>query len=166
VLDGLKRLYEIQDEIVEHKEPRYDGNVSYFIEAAGDIYRECTMERPHFSYIYEKLLKLERFKELTSGDIRELKEHHEMYPDFNKDFEEYLQKRVYHLWSATLAYNFKDYEARRTRMLQALKVIREISKWAIRRGGQVSANVVETEITNLHTMFGNKNNPPKDAFWR
>lgn len=160
---SLKKLYEMQDETVEHKEPRYDGNVSYFIEAAGDIYRECTMEQPHFSYLYEKLLKLERFKELTSGDLRELKEHHQMYSTFNKDFEEYLKKRVYRLWAATLAFNFKEYEARRIRMLQALKVIREISKWAM---GQVSTNVVETAITNLHTMFGSRNSPPSDVFWR
>ncbi len=153
----------MQDETVEHKEPRYDGNVSYFIEAAGDIYRECTMERPHFSYLYEKLLKLERFKELTSGDLRELKENHEAHPEFNKDFDEYLKKRVFRLWAATLAFNFKELEARRTRMLQALKVIREISKWAM---GQVSTNVVETAITNLHTMFGTKADTPHDAFWR
>lgn len=159
----LKRLYEMQDETVEHKEPRYDGNVSYFIEAAGDIYRECTMERPHFSYLYEKLLKLERFKELTSGDLRELKENHESHPDFNKDFDEYLKKRVFRLWASTLAFNFKELEARRTRMLQALRVIREVSKWAM---GQVSTNVVETAITNLHTMFGTKTDTPKDAFWR
>lgn len=160
---SLKSLYELQDSLVEHKEPHYDGNTSYFIEAAGDIYRECTMEKPHFSYLYEKLLKLERFKELTSGDIRELKEHHEMYPDFNKDFEEYLQKRVYRLWAAALAFNFKEHEARRTRMLQALKVIREVSKWAM---GKLPTHVVEAEITNLHTMFGSRDNPPKDAFWR
>jgi len=158
----LRKLYDIQDDAVEHKEPRYDGNVSYFIEAAGDIYRECTKERLSIGYIDEKLSKLGRFKELTSGDLRTLKEHHEKYPTFNVDFEEYLKKRVYHLWSSTLAFNFGEHEARRTRMLQALKVIRDVSKWAM---GQITASVVETEIITLQKMFGTEKNIPKDAFW-
>ena len=158
----LRKLYDIQDETVEHKEPRYDGNVSYFIEAAGDIYRECTKERLSIGYIDEKLSKLSNFKELTSGDLKDLREHHERHPTFNKDFEEYLKKRVYRLWSSTLAFDFKEHEARRIRMLQALKVIREISKWGM---GQVTASVVEKEIIILQKMFGTEDSPPKDAFW-
>ena len=148
----LKKLFEIQDLTVEHKEPHYDGNTSYFIEAAGDIYREYTKEELHLGYIEKKLKKLEKFKELTSGDLRELREHHEMYPDFKKEFEVYL-KKVYHLWSSTLAFDFGEYEVRRTKMIQALKVIREVSKWAI---GQVTQSVVEKEITALQKMFGGK----------
>lgn len=158
----LRKLYDIQDETVEHKEPRYDGNVSYFIEAAGDIYRECTKERLSIGYIDEKLMKLGNFKELTSGDLRTLREHHEMYPTFDVDFDEYLKKRVYRLWSLTLAFNFGEHEARRIRMIQTLKVIRKVSKWAM---GQISANEVEKQIKILKKMFETENNIPKDAFW-
>jgi len=68
-------LRTLQDETLEHQWPRKNGNVSYFIEASGDIYRELCQTYVSSKYVSEKLSKLEKFYELTEGDFKELREH-------------------------------------------------------------------------------------------
>lgn len=82
----------LQDSLIEHKEPKGNGNVSYFIEAAGDIFRELTLEQPDGSYIYEKIKKLEKFKNLTSGDILELRSIWNSRPTYKQELLDYLRK--------------------------------------------------------------------------
>jgi len=117
-----KHLYELQDSLIEYKEPKDNGNVSYFIEVAGDIFRELTLEQPDGVYIREKIRKLDKFKELTIGDIRELKDVWVSRPAYKDELLYYL-KKVNQLADEVDKTHFGDDIDRKEQMLRALAVI-------------------------------------------
>ena len=117
-----KHLYELQDSLIEHKEPKDNGNVSYFIEATGDIFRELTLEQPDGNYIREKIRKLDKFKELTLGDIQELKGVWINRPAYRGELLDYL-KKVNQLADEVDKTHFADDIERKEQILRTLGVI-------------------------------------------
>jgi hypothetical protein len=71
----LTKLYEIQDINIEHVLPTYNGSIPYFVEAAGDIYRELCHDPVDFGgYIAEKRRRLRTFYEMNDADIKEIRD--------------------------------------------------------------------------------------------
>ncbi len=145
----LKELYDVQDTTIEHQEPNASGEVSYFIEPAGDIYRELSLKTPDYSYITEKLNRLHKFEHLTAGDRNEVKEARRNHLSYAVELEKYLQKADA-LAKKTAAFDFKEYEERKPKMLKSLAVIDAIAHWG---QGVYHESKVEKEIDELSRMF-------------
>ncbi len=95
------RLFELQDQLIEHKFPHEKAQVmDDIISAAGDIYREMVggvykHTTPYYGYIDEKWSKLTKYTSfripyLTEGDWTEFKEQH-MVPSYGTRRDEYLR---------------------------------------------------------------------------
>lgn len=156
----LKELYNIQNETIEHKLPNYNGNISYFIEAAGDIFRELCNEPVDLNYISQKRRILRNFYTLTVGDIEEIKDTKETYPDWNEELDKYIVK-VDDLEEETEIFDFGVYKRtkihiigivldRKERMLKALETIFAICFYA---KGLVTTDEVSKMIKELDEMF-------------
>lgn len=145
----LMELYNLQDRLIEHKLPNYNGNVSYFIEAAGDIYRELCLEMVSYSYISEKLKRLSNFCDLTSGDIRELLETPEKYPDWFEQLDNFIIK-IDKLKEMIKGFDFGTYENRKNKMLKALDISIDICLFA---KFEISIETVKEHIKELDEMF-------------
>lgn len=75
-VDALHRLFDLQDELIEHKFPHNHIAVhEYLISCAGDIYREMAKKYPNYGYIYEKWSTLQKWcrgrGHFTVGDYEE-----------------------------------------------------------------------------------------------
>jgi hypothetical protein len=151
-----KHLYELQDSLIEHKEPNDNGNVSYFIEAAGDIFRELTLDHPDRNYIREKIRKLDKFKELTIGDIDELKHVWVSRPAYKGELLDYL-KKVNQLADGVDKTNCFCSKAagddidKKEQMLRALAVIETLIDF-----GMFGSRKAEDNIERLKKSFHNE----------
>jgi len=141
----LLYLKHLQEDLIEHKWPTEDGNVSYFIEAAGDIYRELCKEHVDRAYIAEKERKLKNFFTLTSGDINELIEVRKRHPDYPSKLNRFLEK-VCELEKITKDFHFGMYADRKKKMLGSLSVIKSIVKWG---KGEIDRYSVEAVISDF-----------------
>jgi hypothetical protein len=87
----LTKLYELQDSTIEHKLPNWNGDISYFIEAAGDIYRELCQDPADFGgYIGEKRTKLLKFIELDEDRIKDIKDTIKNHSDWFEQLDKYM----------------------------------------------------------------------------
>lgn len=66
-----QQLFNAQNTSIEHTFPVNDGNADYFIEAAGDIFRELTKPNSDHGYIKEKFRRLHSITELNAGDVEQ-----------------------------------------------------------------------------------------------
>jgi hypothetical protein len=145
--------------------PNYNGHISYFIEAAGDIYRELCLEPAYSIYIDEKRLKLRYFCNLNSGVIKEIKETRIEYPDWYDQLDSYIVK-VNTLLEKTEEFDFGIYEkvelrnnkgsksfGRKERMMKALEAILAICLFAKE---EMTSEEVSKTIKSLDDMFKNK----------
>jgi len=152
----LLYLKHLQEELIEHKWPTEDGNVSYFIEAAGDIYRELCKEHVDRAYIAEKERRLKNFFTLTSGDINELIEVRKRYPDYPSKLDRFLEK-VCELEKITKDFHFGMYADRKEKMLGSLNVIKSIVKWGKGEIDRYSVEALICDFLGLHegdAVFG------------
>jgi len=100
----------MQDTTIEHKLPNWNGKISFFIEAAGDIYRELCHDPVDIGgYIYEKRRKLKTFSELRASDISEIGDTMKKHSDWHDLLDEYMMA-VDALSSATEKFQFGSYE--------------------------------------------------------
>lgn len=157
----LVKLHEMQDITIEHKLPNYNGNISYFIEAAGDIYRELCHDPADFGgYIAEKRMKLRKFFDLEEIRIREIFDVPNRYPDWHDQLDNYVVK-VDDLYDETEKFDFGIYEKvgiyntdieldRKALMLSALEVILTICLYA---EGEFVKHEVEKIIKETDEMI-------------
>ena len=137
--------YMLQNSLVEHKEPKDNETVSYFIEAAGDIFRELTFEKVDGGYICEKIKKLNKFKYINIGDMRELQELWIKRPEYKDDLLEYL-KKVGKLADAVDKTDFGDDIDRKEQMLRALKVIETIIDFGVFGSRKAEDDISRLEV--------------------
>ena len=145
----LRELYDLQDSTIEHAEPKDSGEISYFIEPAGDIFRELTLKNPDGNYISEKLRKLNKFFGRSIGDIKEIEQARANNPSYSINLQEYI-KKVQKLKNKTASFDFKEYTERKPDMLKALDVIITIAEHG--RGNYHGSKVV-SEIEELSRMI-------------
>lgn len=145
----LMELYDLQDQLIEHKLPNYDGNVSYFTEAAGDIYRELCSKIVSHSYIFEKLYKLRNFYDLSTRDIKELLETSKRHPDWFEQLDNFIIK-INKLKEITKGFNFGKYDDRKNKMLKALDISIDICLFA---KSDLSIDTVKEHIKEFDDMF-------------
>jgi hypothetical protein len=69
--DVLAALYDLQNSTVEHKFPIRYGLMYTFEMAAGDVFREMTIQSPAYGYIFEKIERLKQFQYINDADIKE-----------------------------------------------------------------------------------------------
>lgn len=145
----LMELYDLQDQLIEHKLPNYNGNISYFTEAVGDIYRELCLEKISHSYIFEKLNKLRNFYDLNPRDIRELSETPEKHSDWFEQLNIFIAK-IDRLKEKTKGFNFGVYENRKNKMLRALDISIDICLFA---KFEIPIEIVKEHIKEFDEMF-------------
>lgn len=145
LMRDLHRLFEIQDDTVEHRFPGavspYDYNLDWILSYAGDIFREMTHLYPHYSYIGEKWEKLNYVSsrpplcDLTEGDWQEitLAVRNPAYKAPRDEFLENLQKlrgeTVMTPMPATTPIGIKIKLDRKSVMLSALDMERALVYW-------------------------------------
>lgn len=128
----LPRLFQLQDQLIEHKFP-YNGIVihEYLISSAGDIYREMTHFEAfiHYGYIDEKWSTLAKWclrtGGLTWGDYILLKRLMEM-PSYQPKRDQYL-KNLRYLREETVK-TYMDSKRKKV-MLESLDMIEALIKW-------------------------------------
>lgn len=147
----LKPLYDLQDDLIEHKQPKDFGLSYYYIMCAGDIYRELTLkETPAYSYISEKIKVLKGFSP-TIGDLAEL---------LRLRTSEFIKKwycyfiRLAMLEIITEDFQYGEYENRKPILLQCIKVIEAFVRWSV---GEIDEEKVKKEIEKLNRLL--------DEFW-
>jgi hypothetical protein len=152
----LTRLWEMQDETIEHKLINYSGPISYFIEAAGDIYRELCHEPVDYSYIAEKRKKLRNFYTLPTWDIKEIGEKLSQYPDWYEQIDLYIlkvdalrfetEKFDFGIYTKSKVYGEEIYLDRKERMLEALRVTLSVCFYA-------KDEMKKEEVENMIKIF-------------
>jgi hypothetical protein len=160
----LTELHEMQSNTVEHKLPNWNGNISFFIEAAGDIYRElCHNPADIGGYIGEKRRKLKSFSELNASDKKEIRDTLKKYSDWYEELENYMlivddlssatEKFQFGVYEKVNIYGTETYLNRKEIMLAALEIILGICIYA---EGEFTNTNVEKAIKNFDEMFDKK----------
>jgi len=143
-------LFKLQDELIEHKEPKCHFLISLFIEAAGDIFREMCKEYAFEGYVREKINKLRTAKHINKADMNEI------YSECpNVYFNDYLKKVDYLKSKIPEAFIYVEppygnvpIYYRMKIMREALKLIKKIVFFATMR---LSLN----ELINAVNILGN-----------
>jgi len=145
----LHNLFWIQDELLEHKFPYdYIAVHEYLISCAGDIYREMTRRHPHYGYIEEKWVTLQKYcfrpGGLTSGDFAELKML--LQEPFYRPQRDLYLKNLEELKAETTKAEIED--TRKKVMLASLDMISALITWF------ESLNPDELPIDALDSLTG------------
>jgi hypothetical protein len=157
----LIKLHELQDTTIEHKLPNWNGNISFFIEAAGDIYRELCHDPVDIGgYIYEKRRKLKTFSELRASDMSEIKDTLKKHSDWYDKLDEYMvlvdnlyietENFPFDTYAKVNIYGTENYLDRKKLMLAALETIQAICIFA---QDEFIKTDVEREIRNLTDLM-------------
>jgi hypothetical protein len=157
----LNKLYDLQDTTIEHKLPNWNGNISFFVEAAGDIYREICHDPADFGgYIAEKRQKLKTFSELNDADIKEIRDTLKKHSDWYDKLDEYIvlvdnlytetKNFAFDTYAKAKIYGTDTYPDRKNAMLAALETIQAICIYA---EGEFTKVDVDRKIKNLNAML-------------
>jgi len=139
----MSELLKLEEELIEHKFPTEPNLLpAWFIEAAGDIFRELCKKYPDIGYIMQKLDRLKRFGDFSLGDFCELEEFR-MNCDLNAvgEFKSNLEKLKEELGKRADELGWK-YEP----MKEALEIIEVIVSWAI---GEITTCEARFKILGL-----------------
>lgn len=122
---GYPELFELQNSTVEHRLPISDGVVSFFEEAAGDIYREMTKSFPDRGYIQQKLRRLNDFSIVNDADVQNVLNIRNRSNKYDEKLSQYINN-LNILKSTTQSIDLGN---RSSVMLTALSVMEELVLW-------------------------------------